>query len=112
MKPGAVLINVARGDLVDEEALVEALRSGRLSGAGLDVFGQEPLQAGSRLRGMENVVLTPHAAGSIGEDVALMAGHALRNVIAIFEGRSLDPADVIVDPTMEPWFGKRLQAAR
>ena len=62
-RPGAVLVNVARGGCVDEAALVDALRRGRLAGAGLDVTASEPLAAGSPLWGMENVVLTPHSAG-------------------------------------------------
>lgn len=106
MKRGALLINVARGELVDEEALISALRDGHLAGAGLDVFRQEPLQAGSPLRDLDNVVLTPHAAGSVGEDVALVAEHAFRNIAAFAERRPLDQADVIVDPAAEPWLSK------
>jgi phosphoglycerate dehydrogenase-like enzyme len=60
MKPTAYLINVARGPIVDENALVDALEHGRSAGAGLDVFGREPLPADHRLVALENVVLTPH----------------------------------------------------
>jgi phosphoglycerate dehydrogenase-like enzyme len=63
MKQGAVLINVARAAIVDESALVEALRAGAIRGAGLDVYRDEPLPADSPLWGLENVCLTPHVAG-------------------------------------------------
>ena len=63
MKPTAVLINISRGPVVDEEALVQALKEGWIGGAGLDVFEREPLPEDSELWGMENVILTPHISG-------------------------------------------------
>jgi (S)-sulfolactate dehydrogenase len=65
MKPDAILVNAARGGVVDEAALAEALRAGRLGGAALDVFAKEPLdaQAGAIFAGLDNVILTPHVAG-------------------------------------------------
>jgi phosphoglycerate dehydrogenase-like enzyme len=88
MKPSAVLINTARGPIVDEAALVEALTRGRIAGAGLDVFDVEPLPAGHPLARLENVVLTPHSAGITPE--ALEAGLALSitNVWNFLRGRA------------------------
>ncbi len=63
MKPGAYLVNIARGAIVDEEALVRALREGWIGGAGLDVFEEEPLPAGSPLWEMDNALVSPHVAG-------------------------------------------------
>jgi D-3-phosphoglycerate dehydrogenase len=62
MRPGTILINTARGAILDESALVEALRAKRIGHAGLDVFADEPLPAGHPLTGLDNVTLTPHAA--------------------------------------------------
>jgi D-3-phosphoglycerate dehydrogenase len=64
MKPGAVLINTARGPIVDEQALIEALRKDHIAGAALDVFEEEPLPAGSPLRTFDQVLLAPHNANS------------------------------------------------
>jgi (S)-sulfolactate dehydrogenase len=67
MKPAAVLINSSRGGVVDEAALAQALRSGRLAGAALDVFAEEPLAAGSALADVPNLILTPHVGGLTAE---------------------------------------------
>jgi phosphoglycerate dehydrogenase-like enzyme len=64
MKRTAVLINVGRGQIVNEDALIDALRRGTIAGAGLDVFEREPLPADSPLYEMENVIVTPHVAGA------------------------------------------------
>lgn len=96
MKPGAILVNTARGSLVDEPALIAALKSGRIAGAGLDVFAEEPLPPDSPLRGIETVVMTPHSAGGALDDVAPMAARAFDNLTRVFAGQPLAPADVIV----------------
>jgi phosphoglycerate dehydrogenase-like enzyme len=97
MKPTAFLVNTARGGLVDEAALAEALREGRIAGAGLDVFEVEPLPADSPLRGLKNVVMAPHCAGSSIDAIAAMADRCVDNVLALLEGR--DPgADYVLNP--------------
>jgi len=88
MKPGAVLINVARGALVDEPALVAALESGHIAGAGLDVFEDEPLSAKSPLVGMSNVVLTPHWAGATMGTVHRRSKFVASNVLAVMDRSS------------------------
>ena len=64
MKPGAYIVNIGRGEVIDERALIEALRSQRIGGAGLDVFEHEPLEAESPLWDLDNVILTPHVSGA------------------------------------------------
>ncbi|MDE2666580.1 MAG: NAD(P)-binding domain-containing protein [Acidobacteriota bacterium] len=86
MKPGAVLINVGRGALVDEEALAAALGAGHLGGAGVDVFQVEPLPPGHPLRACEQVVLTPHCADMTPEGVELLNEGVVDNVLAFLQG--------------------------
>lgn len=88
MKPGAYLINTARGGVIDHAALAEALRSRRLAGAGLDVYPAEP-QVPEELLGLENVVLLPHLGSATSETRIAMGERALANVIAWAEGRPL-----------------------
>ena len=80
MKPGAVLINAARGGVVDEAALCEALRSGHLGGAALDVFETEPLADGGRFAGVPNLILTPHVGGVTAEANARVSEMTARRV--------------------------------
>lgn len=87
MRDNAVLINAARGGVVDEAALADALRQGRLAGALLDVFEDEPLAAGSVLAGVPNLVLTPHIAGVTRESNVRVSNVTADNVRAVLEGR-------------------------
>jgi phosphoglycerate dehydrogenase-like enzyme len=103
MKPGAVLVNISRGPIVEEAALVEALSSGRLAGAGLDVFDREPLPADHPFRTLENVVLTPHI-GYVTEQLFRTSWQRMaENVAAYLSGTPIrvvtDPADC---PPMAP----------
>ncbi len=88
MKPGAFLINTARGDVVDEAALIEALRAGAIAGAGLDVFEREP-QVSEALLGMENVVLLPHLGSATTETRVAMGMRVAQNLDLFFSGQPL-----------------------
>ena len=92
MRPGAVLVNCARGSLVDQDALLGALESGQLGGAALDVTEPEPLPAGHPLLGREDVVVTPHVASSTAAGRRRLYEHAIDNVLAVLEGR---PATIV-----------------
>lgn len=86
MKQGAVLVNTARGPVVDEAALVEALRSGHLGAAGLDVYEQEPVRAGHPLSGFRNVVLTPHIAAATRDTFAAKMQGVFANISRFYAG--------------------------
>jgi lactate dehydrogenase-like 2-hydroxyacid dehydrogenase len=88
MRPTAFLVNVARGDVVDEEALIAALEAGRIAGAGLDVYAREP-EVPARLRALENVVLLPHLGTACLSVREAMGRMALDNLVAFAEGRAL-----------------------
>lgn len=98
MKPNAILVNTARGGVVDEAALIETLRAGRILGAGLDVFEQEPPEPGNPLMEMDNVVVTPHIAGVTFDNVPNMANRAFANMLKVVKGEPLSPADIVVSP--------------
>jgi D-3-phosphoglycerate dehydrogenase len=86
MKPGAFVVNCARGGLVDESALVEALREGRISGAGIDVFEQEPPPADHPLLALPNAIVTSHVAGSSRESLQAMSRMVAEEVLAVLRG--------------------------
>ncbi|WP_430913880.1 2-hydroxyacid dehydrogenase [Methylobacterium sp. sgz302541] len=95
--PNGILINVARGSVVDETALVDALKSGRILGAGLDVFAEEP-HVPPALTEIDTVVLTPHAGSATHETRALMAALGLRNLTSWFSGHG-----PVTPVTETPW---------
>ena len=105
MRPGSYLINVARGAVVDEAALVEALGSGHLAGAGIDVFNSEPARADHPLFGMPNAVCTPHIASYTAASVLRMQVMACEQVAAALRGQQ--PRD-LVNP--EVWERRRKTA--
>jgi D-3-phosphoglycerate dehydrogenase len=86
MKPGAYLINTARGGIVEEAALYDALKSGKLAGAGLDVFEQEPPPLGHSLFELPNVIIAPHVAGVTREAVERMSEQTARNILSVLDG--------------------------
>ena len=95
MKPGVIIVNTARGGIVDENALGAALAEGQVGAAGLDVFDDEPPAKDHPLLAFEQVLLTPHIAGLTQQAAERMAVSSVQNVLDFFAGR-LDP-DLIVN---------------
>jgi phosphoglycerate dehydrogenase-like enzyme len=95
MKAGAILVNISRGPIVDEEALIAALRAGQLGGAGLDVFDREPLPADHPFRSLDNVVVTPHI-GYVTEEGFRTAWQRMAEDVAAYLAGS--PIRVVTDP--------------
>ena len=94
MKPGAMLINTARGGIIDEAALAQALHTGQIGAAGLDVFEAEPPLPDHPLLGFDQVILTPHIAGLTAESAERMAVASVQNVLDFLNGR-LDPGLIV-----------------
>jgi D-3-phosphoglycerate dehydrogenase / 2-oxoglutarate reductase len=97
MKRGATIVNCARGGLINEAALVDALEQGGLHAAGLDTFAQEP-PAGSPLLGRDDVVVTPHLAGATYDNFALALARGIANAERFLAGLPLAPAEIVVGP--------------
>jgi D-3-phosphoglycerate dehydrogenase / 2-oxoglutarate reductase len=98
MKPGAYLVNCARGTLVDQDALVQALDRRHLAGAALDVTDPEPLPAGHPLLEHDDVIVTPHVASSTSAGKRRLYEHAIENALAVLEGR---PATIVKPPEIQ-----------
>lgn len=101
MKPEAILINAARGGLIDEVALTAALNEGHLAGAGIDTFRDEPPPAGSPLLGCDRAILSPHVGGLTRESAARLSVYSARNVLAALDGQ-LDPEVVVNTSVLAP----------
>jgi phosphoglycerate dehydrogenase-like enzyme len=97
MKASAVLINVARGGLVDEHALVDALREGRLRGAGIDTLTHEPIDAADPLLALDNVIATPHVAGVTWGTSQRRCEAAVENLVRV--SQELPPLYEVHGPT-------------
>jgi D-3-phosphoglycerate dehydrogenase / 2-oxoglutarate reductase len=95
MRPGALLVNTARGALIDEAALAEALASGHLGGAALDTLIQEPPPSDHPLLSAPRVIVTPHIASATGAALIRMGVVAAQNIVAVLEGRPFDPDNLV-----------------
>jgi phosphoglycerate dehydrogenase-like enzyme len=97
-RPGLILVNTARGSLVDERALAAAIAEGRVLGAGLDVTEQEPLPPDSPLLRLDRVVLTPHVGGAVANNFPRVIARAHANALAVLAGGEVAPGDVVHRP--------------
>ena len=110
MRPEAFFINVARGPVVDEPALIAALRAKRIAGAALDVFEQEPIDAGNPLLAMDNVIVTPHALCWTDECFHNMASTGLRSIVDALAGRRPEfivNREALQHPRVQAWMTTR-----
>jgi D-3-phosphoglycerate dehydrogenase len=109
MKPSAYFINVARGPVVDEPALIDALRAGRIAGAALDVFEQEPVDPANPLLTMDNVIVTPHSLCWTDECFHNMASTGLKSIVDALSGRVPEfvvNREVLEHARVKPWFAR------
>ena len=95
MKRTAYIINTSRGPIVDEAALLDRLRRGTIGGAGLDVYGHEPLPADHPLRGLDNVILTPHVGYVVEQNHRIFYADTLEDIEAFLEGRLVRPLNTL-----------------
>ena len=109
MKPTAHFINVARGPVVDEKALVEALRAGRIAGAALDVFEEEPVAGDNPLLAMDNVILSPHSLCWTDECFHNMAATGLASIVDLLGRRTPEfvvDRTVLDHPRVRDWLAR------
>ena len=109
MKPAAFLINIARGELVDEEALIHALETGKIAGAALDVFEEEPPAEPSPLWKLDNLILTPHVAGLSGDALRELAHSAVTQVLQTLAGER--PRNLVNPAAWNAAMARRARAA-
>ncbi|MCO5157261.1 MAG: 2-hydroxyacid dehydrogenase [Aquamicrobium sp.] len=95
MKPHAILVNTARGGLVDEDALATALRTGKIRAAAIDVFEREPVDADNPLLGLDNVILSPHIAANAFDNIDNEIRHWMTNIQKHSNGEAIDPQDIV-----------------
>ncbi|MGH7081182.1 MAG: 2-hydroxyacid dehydrogenase, partial [Acetobacteraceae bacterium] len=115
MKPDAYLISIARGPIVDEAALTAALREGRIAGAGIDVFEQEPVDPANPLLAMQNVIVTPHALCWTDQCFSGIAESGFGGILAAFSGtvpRGVVNREVLEDRGLKEWLAANRPAGR